>query len=126
MSKKILIAEEDHFLRKIYGHKLRALGVEIIEVATGNEVLPKAISEKPDLILLDIMLPGKNGFDILIELSSHKETKNIPSIVLSNLAQKEDIERALSLGAKAYLIKSEASLSEIVNKVKEWLAKSSK
>jgi CheY-like chemotaxis protein len=126
MPKKILVAEEDHFLRKIYGHKLRVLGVEIIEVATGSEVLQKAISEKPDLILLDIMLPGKNGFDILLELSSHKETKNIPAIVLSNLAQKEDIERALSLGAKAYLIKSEASLSEIVNKVKEWLAKSSK
>lgn len=126
MPKKVLIAEEDHFLRKIYAHKLSSLGVEIIEVTNGNEVVPKAISEKPDLILLDIMLPGKNGFDILMEIATQEKIKDIPVIVLSNLAQKEDIERAISLGAKDYLIKGETSLSGIVNKVKEWLAKSFK
>lgn len=121
--KKILIVEEDHFLRKIYRHKLSQAGFEFIEAINGVEALDKIISEKPDLVLLDLMLPIKSGFDVLVEIKSRRDTKDISIIILSNLAQTEDIQRALALGACDYLIKSETGLSKVVEKVKEWLVK---
>lgn len=120
---KILIIDEDRFLRKIYKNKFSRAGFEFREAISGDEGLNKVYSEKPDLILLDMMLPKKSGFDILVELKKDKSTKKIPVVILSNLAQEEDIKRALALGARDYLVKTEVSLSEVVNKVKECLAK---
>lgn len=120
---KILIIDEDRFLRKIYKNKFTRAGFEFREAISGDEGLNKVYSEKPDLILLDLMLPKKSGFDILTELKRDKSTKKIPVIILSNLAQEEDIKRVLSLGARDYLIKTEVSLSEVIDRVKECLAK---
>lgn len=120
---KILMIEEDKFLRKIYKNKFSQAGFEFREAINGEEGLNKVISEKPDLVLLDLILPKKSGFEVLIEMKRNKETKKIPVIVLSNLAQESDIERVLSLGAKDYLVKTEVSLSEVVNRVKECLVK---
>lgn len=120
---KILIIDEDRFLRKIYKNKFTRAGFEFREAISGDEGLNKVYSEKPDLILLDLMLPKKSGFDILTELKKDKSTKKIPVIILSNLAQEEDIKRVLSLGARDYLIKTEVSLSEVIDRVKECLAK---
>lgn len=120
---KILMIEEDYFLRKIYKNKLTSIGFEFIEATNGEEGLNKLISEKPDLVLLDLILPKKNGFDILIEIRKNKEIKDTLVIILSVLSQKSDIKRGLDFGAQEYLIKSEMSLSGVVDKVKYWAEK---
>lgn len=120
---KILIIEEDHFMRKIYRDKLSRLGFDFLEATNGEEGLNKVIAEKPDLVILDLILPRKNGFDVLIDMKSNKNTENIPVIILSNLGQESDIQRGLSLGAEEYLVKTEISLSGVVDKVREQLVK---
>jgi DNA-binding response OmpR family regulator len=120
---KILMIEEDKFLRKIYRNKFCQVGFEFLEATNGEEGINKIIAEKPDIVLLDLMLPKKSGFDVLVETKSKKETKNIPVIVLSNLAQETDIQRTISLGANDYLVKTEVSLSQVVDRVKECLVK---
>lgn len=123
---KILIIEDDRFIRKIYANKLRREGFNMIEAVQGEEGWHKIIYEKPDLILLDLVLPVKNGFEILADIKRNKTTKKIPVIILSNLSQSPDIQRGLKLGADDYLVKTAVSLSEIVEKVKEVLAKHKK
>ena len=120
---KILMIEEDRFLRKIYKNKLTQTGFEFLEATNGEEGLNKVISEKPDLVLLDLILPKKSGFDVLIEMQRRKEIKDIPVVILSNLAQETDIQRGFDLGAKDYLVKPNISLSEVVGRVKECLVK---
>jgi DNA-binding response OmpR family regulator len=120
---KVLMVEDDRFLRKIYRDKFTRAGFEFLEATNGQEGLNKVISEKPDLVLLDLILPRKNGFDVLIDIKKNKNTQNIPVIILSNLAQETDIKKGIALGAEGYLVKTDLSLSEVVNKVKEWLAK---
>lgn len=120
---KILMIEEDYFLRKIYKNKLTSLGFEFIEAINGEEGLNKLISEKPDLVLLDLILPKKNGFDVLIEIRKNKELKDTLVIILSVLSQKSDMKRGLDFGAQEYLVKSEMSLSDVVDKVKYWAEK---
>lgn len=121
--KKILMIEEDYFLRKIYKNKLTSVGFEFIEATNGEEGLNKLISEKPDLVLLDLILPKKNGFDVLIEIRKNKELKDTLVIILSVLSQKSDLKRGLDFGAQEYLIKSEMSLSGVVDRVKYWTEK---
>jgi len=120
---KILMIEEDRFLRKIYKNKFSKAGFEFREAISGDEGLNKVYSEKPDLVLLDLMLPKRSGFDVLMELKRDKGTRKIPVIILSNLAQEEDIRRVMSLGANDYLIKTEVSLSDVIDRVKECLTK---
>ena len=120
---KVLMVEDDRFLRKIYRDKLTRAGFEFLEATNGEEGLNKVIAEKPDLVLLDLILPRRNGFDVLIEIKRNKNTQNIPVIILSNLGQESDIKRGISLGAQDYLVKTDISLSEVVEKVKEWLVK---
>ena len=123
---KILMIEDDLFLRKIYRDKFSRAGFDFVEATNGIEGLNKAVSENPDLVLLDLILPQKSGFDVLIEMNRNKKTKNIPVIILSNLGQETDVKRGLSLGAKDYLIKTDVSLSEVVDKARELLALNSK
>lgn len=118
---KVLMIEEDRFLRKIYRNKFSLVGFEFIEATNGIEGLNKIFSEKPNLVLLDLILPRKNGFDVLIEIKKNKKTKNIPVIIFSNLSQESDIKKGFSLGAQEYLVKSEISLSGVVDKVKNLL-----
>ena len=124
--KKILMIEDDRFLRKIYRDKLTRAGFDFIEATNGEEGLNKVISESPDLVLLDLILPRKNGFDVLIEMKRNKNTKNIPVIILSNLGQESDIKRGLGLGAQNYLVKTDISLFEVVEKIKEQIIKKEK
>lgn len=118
---KILMIEEDRFLRKLYKNKFLKSGFEFVEATNGIEGLNKVFSEKPDLVLLDIILPRKNGFDVLIDMKRNTATKKIPVIIVSNLGQESDKKRGLSLGAHDYLVKTEVSYSEVVNKVKKCL-----
>lgn len=121
MAKKILIVEDDKFLRKIYKNKLEAEGYEIIEATEGEEGLHKVTNDKPDLVILDLMLPRKDGFDVLSEIKSDAETKNIPVIIMTVLGQKSDIKRGQDLGAADYLIKGQTDLNQMLEIVKKYL-----
>ena len=124
--KKILIIEDDKFLLKLYGDKLRRAGFEVFESLTGEEGLNKTSVNKPDLIILDLILPSKSGFEILSELKLDPKTRNIPVIILTNLEQKSDIKRGLEMGAVTYLVKTDFSTNELPQLVKENLIKSKK
>ena len=115
--------EDDIFLRKLYRDQLTREGFEFVEATNGIEGLNKARSERPDLILLDLMLPRKNGFDVLEDLKGDKSTRDIPTLVLSNLGQESDIQEAMNLGAEAYLVKTDVRMSEAVEKIKQILSK---
>ncbi|KPJ73389.1 hypothetical protein AMJ48_01370 [Parcubacteria bacterium DG_74_1] len=118
---KILMIEDDPFTRKLYRNKLNLAGFDVDEAISGEEGLNKVRAEKPDLILLDIILPRKSGLDVLIELKGNEKTKDIPVIILSVLGQVQDIKKGLTLGAKDYLVKSEITISEVVAKARECL-----
>lgn len=118
---KILLIEDDPFMRKLYRNKLILAGFTVEEAISGEEGLNKIKAGKPDLVLLDIVLPRKSGFDVLVEMKGNKKTKDIPAIILSVLGQTQDIRKGLALGAEDYLVKSEINISEMVAKVREYL-----
>lgn len=115
----ILIAEEDKLLKSILQTSLAAAGFEVAVASDGVETLEYIQKKLPDLLLLDIVMPRKNGFDVLEELRLDPRTRNLPVVILSNLGQEEDVKRGLSLGAVDYLIKSNYSLTTVVEKVKK-------
>ncbi len=121
---KILIIEDDKFLRDLLIKKLNDVGYIVVYAVDGEEGLKKSREEKPDLILLDLILPGLNGFEVLKQIKADpSEIKNIPVIILSNLGQSDDIEKGKGLGAEDFLIKAHYTLSEIIEKVQQTLAK---
>ena len=122
--KKILLIEDDKFLLKLYSDKLNREGFEVSMAASGEEGLSKVSAEKPDLVLLDIILPQKNGFDILSEIKLNPATKNIPVIMLTNLGQESDIKTGFELGAADYLVKTDFSITKLPEVVRKYLAAS--
>lgn len=121
MAKKILIIEDDKFIRDLIGQQLLKEGYDISEAIDGNEGLELLKKESPDLILLDIILPGMDGFSFLAQIKSEEKTKNIPVIILSNLGQKEDVEKGIKMGAVDYLLKAHFTPREIIEKIREVL-----
>ena len=119
MNKKILIIEDDKFLREVIAKKLTTEGYEIIEAVNGENGIIQAGETKPDLILLDLILPGIDGFGVLAQIKENAETKEIPIIILSNLSKESEIKRALTLGAADFLIKANFTPSEIIKKIKK-------
>lgn len=120
---KILLIEDELYLLKIYGNKLRRNDFDVSIATTGDEGLHKVMTDKPDLILLDLILPGgKDGFQVLEEIKKNPSTRKIPIIILSNLGQKSDIERGVALGAADYLVKADISLPNVVEKIKKYLS----
>ncbi len=119
--KKILFIEDEPSLQKTLGDILRENGYEVINALNGEIGLRLAQSEKPDIILLDIILPKMNGLEVLEILKNNEETKNIPVIVLTNLESMEDINKAIELGAVAYLVKAEYSMEEVIDKIEKAL-----
>lgn len=122
---KILLVEDDAFLRDIIFKKLTKEGFDVVEAEDGEKALIKADEGGFDIILLDIILPTINGFEVLekIKSSSKKEVSKTPVIMLSNLGQEDDIQKALSLGADNYLVKAHFTTEEIVKKIKQELSK---
>jgi DNA-binding response OmpR family regulator len=116
--KKILIIEDDQSLQSALVEIIQQEGFETESAFDGEEGLAKARSFGPDLILLDIILPKKDGFELLSEIKKDEATKNIPVLVLTNLEEVNNIQKALDLGANSYLVKSDFSLKEVVEKVK--------
>jgi DNA-binding response OmpR family regulator len=121
MLKTILIIEDDKFLRELITQKLIKEGYETSEAIDGEEGIKKIKEEKPSLILLDLILPGIDGFEVLSQTKEDPAISSIPVIILSNLGQKEDIERGLKLGAVDYLIKAHFTPGEIIEKIKNIL-----
>ena len=119
---KILLVEDDRFLIKAVYTKLTQKGFEVILANDGDEAISKAKAEKPEIVLLDMVLPKKSGFEVLRELKGNPETASIPVFILSNLAQDQDIQEGKALGAEDYIVKSNTSLSAIVDKVANFLA----
>jgi DNA-binding response OmpR family regulator len=120
---KILLGEDEEFVARSYIRKLQVEGYEVVHAHNGEEALKLLVMEKPDLVILDLMMPLKTGFEVLQEIRamSDKNIQKIPIIVASNLGQKTDIDTALSLGAVGFLVKSNISLKELIAKVREYL-----
>jgi len=120
---KILVVEDDRFLRELIVKKLNQEGFETETAVDGEEGLSKIKEIKPDLVLLDLILPTIDGFEVLRKLKEEDLVPSLPVIILSNLGQREDIERGLSLGATDYLVKAHFTPDEIIQKIKSILTK---
>jgi len=118
---KILFVDDDNFLRKVYEAELKEKNFDVVLAVDGEEGLEKAQLEDPDLIILDMIMPKKSGFEVLTELQRNQKTRNIPVIILSNLGQREEVEKGMKLGADDYLVKAHFTPAEIVDKIKNLL-----
>jgi len=117
--KTIIFIEDEPTLQKTVGRFLENEGYEIKSALDGETGLAMVKKIKPDLVLLDLILPKKDGFEVLKEIKADETTKDIPVIVLTNLEKTDDIEKTLSLGATTYLVKANYELEEVVKKIKE-------
>jgi len=116
--KKIMWVEDDKFLSDIIARKLSAQGSALLHASDGDSALKILESESPDIVLLDILLSGIDGYEILKRVKANEKTKHIPVILLSNLGQKNDVEKGKALGAARFLIKATVTLDEIVEEIK--------
>ena len=120
MAKKILIIEDDEFLRNLMVRRLGKEGFETAEASNGKTGLEKSKTEKPDLILLDLILPGIDGYEVLVEIKKNPATASIPVIIITNLDQKENNKETRDL-AVDYLIKAQLDPIEITERIKKVL-----
>lgn len=116
MQKKILIVDDDPALLNVLSSKVKSLNYTVIEAKDGEQALTKFKKEHPDLVLLDIVMPLKSGFEVLEEIRI-KQNSKVPVIILSNLAESQDIETGKNLGAADYITKSNLTLKEIMVKI---------
>jgi len=121
--KKILIVEDDNFVAEVYSTKLLEMGHEVLIAQNGEEGLAQVGLNKPDLILLDIIMPVMGGIEMLEELKKNDGWKNIPIILLTNVGEKESIQRVRDLGVEDYLIKSHFTPAEVIEKIETVLGK---
>ena len=121
-ARRVLLAEDDRFLRRAAEARLRRHGLEVLTAADGEEALRVARAEPLDLVLLDVVMPKLQGFDVLKALKQDDATAHIPVIVLSNLGQERDVAQAKALGALAFLVKAHLSLQDLVDRVDAALA----
>jgi len=120
-SKKILIIEDDSFISEMYSMKFKSYGWQTFTAENGQIGLEKIHQIMPDLILLDIIMPQMDGFETLRSLRKDEVFKNTPVIILSNLGEKSDIEKGLSLGANDYIVKAYFTPQEVVKKIEKYL-----
>lgn len=120
---KIVLVEDDRFLAKILIFRLEQEGFEVALASDGGSAVGIVRSKKPEIVLLDLVLPKKSGFEVLEELKRDPELVGIPVVILSNLGQQSDIDRGRQLGAIDYLVKANFSIQEIIAKIKEHLTK---
>ena len=119
--KKILVVEDDNFLANAYMTKLKKAGFEPKLAVDGAEVFDILVNFVPDLVLLDLILPKKDGFSVLADLKNSEQWKNIPVLIASNLGQQEDIDRGMKLGAIDYIVKTDIVLNDLVKKINSLL-----
>ena len=121
MSKKIVFIEDEPSLQKALSMALKSEGFDVKSAFDGETGLNFVKEEKPDLVLLDLILPKMDGFTVLESIRSAEETKNIPVIVLTNLEEVGDVQKVIALGATSYLIKANYNIEDITAKIKETL-----
>ena len=121
-ARRVLLAEDDRFLRRAAEARLRRHGLEVLTAVDGEEALRIARAERLDLVLLDVVMPKLEGFEVLKLLKEDEATASIPVIVLSNLGQERDVAQAKTLGAVAFLVKAHLSLQDLVDRVDAALA----
>jgi len=121
MAKKVLIIEDDAFFRELISKKVTESGFEFMSAVNGEDGVKKVEKDKPDLILLDLLLPNMDGFEVLSRIRQESGSSDTPVIILSNLDRKEDIDKGLKVGANDYLIKSQIDIDEIVEKIKKYI-----
>lgn len=119
---KVLIVEDEQTLLKTIEFAVKDKGYETLTAMDGEEASRIIKEEKPDAILLDILLPKKNGLDVLKEMKDDEETADIPVLLLTNLSDEESISQGVALGARGYFVKADMSLDEVAEKVGELLA----
>ncbi len=119
--KKILFVEDDDSLANVYITRLQAEGFDVKRVPNGEDALASALQYRPDLILLDIMMPKVSGFDVLDILRNTPEVGNVKIVMLTALSQESDLERAKSLGVDDYLVKSQVVIADVVDRIKHHL-----
>lgn len=120
--KRILLVEDDDSLASVYITRLQAEGFDARRVANGEDALAVALTYKPDLVLLDVMMPRVSGFDVLDILRNTPGTANLKVIMLTALSQESDQERAKSLGADDYLVKSQVVIADVIERIRQHLA----
>ena len=123
MAKKILLIEDEQLMIELLEKKLAQEGYEMTVAKDGAEGLEKMRNEKPDIILLDIIMPKKGGFEVMEEMSQDDELKQIPVVVISNSGQPVELDRAKRLGARDWLIKTEFDPQEVIDKVIKQIGK---
>lgn len=116
-NRKILIVEDDEFLRSLTAKRLEREGYKVVVAVDGESAIGIANTEKPNLVLLDLLLPGISGFDVLTKLRADSAFASTPVVVFSNLGQREDIEKAKKLGATDFLIKANFTLDDVIVKI---------
>jgi len=119
--KLVLIAEDDTMIGSMYRTKLEASGFEVIIANNGGDALKLALENRPDILLLDIIMPQLDGFSVMQELAINDKTKKIPVIFLTNLGTEEDIDKGKKLGAADYIVKANLTPTEVVEKVKKYI-----
>ncbi len=120
-AKKILLVEDDDALASVYTTRFQAEGFDTKRVPNGEEALSSALAYRPDIILLDVMMPKVSGFDVLDILRNTPETADMKVIMLTALSQESDRERAINLGVNDYLVKSQVVIADVVERVKKHL-----
>jgi len=119
--KVVLVVEDDAFLVKAYQVKLEKEGYEVWIATDGNEAISYLSKPRPNIVLLDLMLPGASGFDILTQIRQTEGWKNVPVIILTNLGQPQDVQQGKELGAVDYMIKANTKINDIIAKVKQYI-----
>jgi twitching motility two-component system response regulator PilH len=118
---RVLLVEDEPALRDIYATKMRIEGLDVIEACDGIDGLDKAVQEMPSIVLLDIVMPMKNGFEVLRDLKANPKTKDIPVVILSNLGQDYEIKQGLALGAECFLTKANLTPAKMLEEVRNVL-----
>ena len=118
-AKKILLVEDDPLLIDIYTTKLKEKGFDVIVVDSGERVVETVREKRPDVVMLDIVLPHQDGWSILSQIKEDEELKNTKVVVLSNLGQKEEVEKGIKLGAAQYIIKAHYTPSQVVQEIEK-------
>ena len=121
-SKKVLVVEDDIFLAQLLTNRISKAGVNVIRAADGEEGLEMLKANKPNLVLLDLILPKKSGFELLEEMRADPSVANTPVIIVSNLGQESDIKKGRDLGAVEYFVKAKTSIDGLVERVKTILS----
>jgi two-component system phosphate regulon response regulator PhoB/two-component system alkaline phosphatase synthesis response regulator PhoP len=121
-NKVVMIVEDDTFLSQLLSNRLTRDGLTIIRAGDGQEALDILKDTKPDLILLDLILPKKSGFEVMEEIQKNPLLKRAPVVIISNLGQDDDISRGKQLGAIEYYVKAKISIEDLVNKIQDLLS----